>query len=136
MGMAQHSGCRSKDPTQVGAVLVGPSKDVRLCSYNGPPIGVVDKPERFERPAKYLYASHAEANLISFAAREGISTKGCTVYVTHHPCATCARLIIQAGITRVVYGDGSTHMPDAEFEAAHQMFAEAGILCEKHTNTR
>lgn len=132
MGMAKHSSLRAKDPTQVGAVLIGPDNDVRLCSYNGPPAGVRDYPERFERPAKYLYASHAEANLISFAAREGIRTKGCTVYVTHQPCATCARLIIQAGITKVVYGDGETHMPKEEFDASDKMFAEAGVLYERY----
>jgi dCMP deaminase len=133
MGMADHSSKRSKDPTQVGAVLAGPHNDVRLCAYNGPPMGVRDYAERFERPTKYLYASHAEANLISFAAREGISTRGCTVYVTHQPCATCARLIIQSGITRVVYGNGETHMSAEEFAASEKMFAEAGVIYERYT---
>lgn len=134
MGIANHSSKRSKDPTQVGAVLVGPHNEVRLCSYNGPPMGVLDYADRFERPKKYLFASHAEANLVSFAAREGISTKGCTIYVTHQPCATCARLIIQSGITRVVYGDGSTHMSAEEFAASEKMFLEAGVIYEKYTS--
>ena len=55
---------------RVGAVLVGPNNEVLLTGFNGPPIGVVDRPERRDkRPEKYLWVSHAEANLIAFAAR-------------------------------------------------------------------
>lgn len=121
---------RSKDTTKVGAVLVSFDGAELLTAFNGPPKGVADTSERFERPAKYFFASHAESNLVSFAAREGIRTAGCTVYVTHHPCAGCARTLIQAGIRRVVYGPGSTSMPMSEFEAAAVMFREAGVICE------
>jgi dCMP deaminase len=127
MGFATHAAKKSKDSTQVGAVLVGPDGEVRLTAYNGPPRGVEDEPERFLRPKKYLFASHAEANLVAFAAREGIRTNACTVYVTHMPCASCARTLIQAGIYQIVYGDGTTSMPHDEFDAARQMFAEAGV---------
>lgn len=126
-GFAQHAATKSKDSTQVGAVLVGPDGEVRLTGYNGPPRGVIDSQARRERPAKYTYASHAEANLVAFAAREGIRTKGCTVYVTHHPCAACARTLIQAGVVCVMVGDGTTSMPAEEFEAAAEMFNEAGV---------
>ncbi len=126
-GFAAHAATKSKDTTQVGAALVGPEREVRLTAFNGPPHGVKDAPERFERPTKYLFASHAEANLIAFAAREGISTKGCAVYVTHMPCAACARTLIQAGVRKVVYGAGKTSMPPEEFAAAAVMFDEAGI---------
>lgn len=126
MGFARHAATKSKDSTKVGAVLVGPD-GVRLTGYNGPPRGVRDIPQRFERPAKYLYASHAEANLIAFAAREGIRVAGCAVYVTHMPCASCARSLIQAGVSTVVYGNGMTSMPEEEFKAAREMFEEAGI---------
>lgn len=127
MGFARHAAMKSKDTTKVGAALVGPDNDVRICAYNGPPRGVRDLPERFERPDKYLFASHAEQNLIAFAAREGIRTAGCSVFVTHHPCSACARTLIQAGISRIVCGDGKTSMPEAEFEAAAQMFEEADV---------
>lgn len=127
MGFARHAATKSKDSTKVGAVLVGPDGEVRLTGYNGPPRGVRDIPQRFERPAKYLYASHAEANLIAFAAREGIRVAGCVVYVTHMPCASCARSLIQAGVSTVVYGTGVTSMPEEEFKAAREMFEEAGI---------
>lgn len=127
MGFAEHAARKSKDSTQVGAALVGPDKDIRLCAYNGPPRGVLDLPDRRERPRKYLFASHAEANLVAFAAREGIRTAGCTVFVTHHPCSACARTLIQAGVVKVVVGTGTTSMPDEEFEAAATMFREAGV---------
>lgn len=118
---------KSKDSTKVGAVLVGTGGEVLLTAFNGPPKGVEDVPERFVRPAKYLFASHAEQNLVAFAARNGIRTAGCTVYVTHTPCAACAKSLIQAGVARVVAGDGQTSMPAEEFEAAEIMFAEAGV---------
>lgn len=124
---ATHAAAKSKDSTKVGAILIGPDGEVRLTSFNGPPRGVRDFPERFERPAKYLFASHAEANLIAFAAREGIRTSGCSVYVTHHPCSACARTLIQAGVKEVHYGPGETSMPSEEFEAARVMFGESGV---------
>lgn len=128
MGFARHAARKSKDSTQVGAVLIGPDGEVRLTAYNGPPKGVDDAPERFVRPAKYLWASHAEANLVAFAAREGIRTAGCAVYVTHMPCAACARTLIQSGVTMVVCDNGTTSMPPEEFEAAATMFGEAGVV--------
>ena len=131
MGFAQHAALKSKDSTQVGAILVGPDGEVRLTSYNGPPKGVLDLSDRRERPRKYLFASHAEANLVAFAAREGIRTAGCTVFVTHHPCSACARTLIQAGIAKVVIGPGTTSMPDDEFEAAAVMFKEADVKVVK-----
>jgi len=133
MGFAKHAAKKSKDSTKVGAVLVGPENEVRLTGYNGPPKGVRDLPERRERPMKYLFASHAEANLVAFAAREGIRTKDCTVFVTHACCAACARTLIQAGIRKVVYGGGTTSMPAEEFPAAAQMFEEAGVKTYRMT---
>ena len=132
MGFAKHAATKSKDSTQVGAVLVGPYREVRLTGYNGPPRGVADLPERRERPTKYLFASHAEANLIAFAAREGIRTRDCAVYVTHFPCAACARTLIQAGVAAVVAGSGTTSMPSEEFVAARTMFHEAGVQIREH----
>lgn len=127
MGFAEHAARKSKDGTQVGAVLVDDENTVLLTAYNGPPRGVNDVPERRERPAKYLFASHAEQNLIAFAARKGIRTDGHTVYVTHHPCSGCAKTLIQAGVTRVIVGAGKTSMPTEEFEAARIMFDEAKV---------
>ena len=134
LGFARHAAAKSKDSTKVGAVLVGPDGEVRLTGFNGPPRGVIDSDARRERPRKYLFASHAEANLIAFAAREGIRTAGCTVYVTHQPCAACSRTLIQAGVQRVVFdgksafGPGS-HMTE-ELETSLTMLKEAGVVCE------
>lgn len=127
MGFARHAAMASKDTTKVGATLVGRDGETLLSAYNGPPKGVEDLPSRFERPAKYLFASHAEANLIAFAARNGVPTLGCKVFVTHAPCAACARTLIQAGIAEIVHGDGTTSMPPEEFTAAREMLAEAGV---------
>lgn len=129
-GFAEHAARKSKDSTQVGAALVGPEREVRLTAFNGPPRGVEDTEARRERPTKYLFASHAEANLVAFAAREGIRTKGCTVYVTHPPCAACARTMIQAGVAEIVVGTGqfaASAVWDEENAAAEAMFAEAGV---------
>ena len=132
IGVAETVAQWSKDSTKVGAVLVGPEREIRLTAFNGPPMGVVDSPDRFERPRKYLYASHAEQNLIAFAAREGIRTAGCAVYVTHPPCAACARLMIQAGVKKVIVGNGrlvGAHFIE-ENQAAALMFDEAGVKRE------
>lgn len=125
--IAEAVATKSKDQTKVGAILVAPGGEIILTAYNGPPRGVEDRPERLERPTKYLYASHAEANLIAFAARNGIKTHGCKVYVTHAPCASCARTLIQAGVAEIRHGNGTTSMPEEEFEAARTMFREAGV---------
>jgi dCMP deaminase len=127
MRHAELAATQSKDSTQVGAALTR-GRSCLLTAYNGPPAGVVDSPDRFERPRKYLFASHAETNLIAFAARHGIRTEGCEVYCTHMPCAACARTLIQAGITCVAYGPGTTSMPVDEFDAARAMLAEARIF--------
>jgi dCMP deaminase len=128
MGFARHAASKSKDSTKVGAVLVGPNNEVLLTAFNGPPIGVADLPERRNtRPEKYLWVSHSEANLIAFAARRGIRTEGCTVYVTHCPCSGCAKSLIQAGIKKVIMGTGMTSMPPDEFRAATTMLREAGV---------
>lgn len=137
MGFARHAATKSKDSTKVGAVLVGDNKEVLLTSYNGLPIGVSDLTGRYERPVKYLFCSHAEANLIAFAARNGIATNGKTVYTTHYPCSSCARTLIQAGIKCVVVGDGNVSKDSpylAEFEAAEIMFKESGVEVNEMEN--
>lgn len=129
MGFAVHAALKSKDPsTHVGCVVVGPDGEIRSTGYNGIPRGVRDDPERLERPAKYLWVSHAEENAVAHAARVGVSLKGCRAYVTHHPCARCARTLIQAGVSTVVVGPNVTMMPAVEFETAGTMFQEAGVL--------
>lgn len=131
MEMAELVASKSKDPsTKVGCVVITEDKVVAATGYNGIPRGVADKAERMERPAKYLWTSHAEENAVAQAARVGMALKGGTAYVTHMPCSRCARTLIQAGITTVVVGQGSTAMPLEEFDVASIMFKEAGVLVQ------
>lgn len=126
--MAHLVASKSKDPsTKVGCVVITEDKVVAATGYNGLPRGVEDKPERMERPAKYLWTSHAEENAVAQAARVGAKLKGGTAYVTHMPCSRCARTLIQAGIIKVVIDGGSTSMPMEEFDVAMKMFREAGV---------
>jgi dCMP deaminase len=128
MDMAVLVAQRSKDPsTKVGCVVVSEDKIVAATGYNGLPRGVEDRAERMERPAKYLWTSHAEENAVAQAARVGAKLKGGTAFITHMPCSRCARTLIQAGIECVVVGKGKTSMPDEEFEVARTMFKEAGV---------
>jgi dCMP deaminase len=128
MDMATLVAQRSKDPsTKVGCVVVSEDRIVVSTGYNGLPRGVNDKAERMERPAKYLWTSHAEENAVAQAARVGAKLKGGTAFVTHHPCSRCARSLIQAGVTTVVIGNGTTSMPEEEFDVARVMFLEAGV---------
>jgi len=129
MEMAVVVASRSKDPsTKVGCVIASDDKVVVSTGYNGIPAGVEDKPERMERPAKYLWTSHAEENAVAQAARVGARLRGGSAYVTHMPCSRCARTLIQAGIVTVYVGVGKTSMPMEEFDVASQMFQEAGVF--------
>lgn len=97
---AENSYCTRR---QVGAIMV---KDKRIISdgYNGTPSGFENICED-ENNKTWPYVLHAEANAISKIARSHNSSDGATIYVTACPCIECAKLIIQAGITRVVYGE-------------------------------
>ncbi|MDR1594987.1 MAG: dCMP deaminase family protein [Prevotellaceae bacterium] len=88
---------------QVGAILV---KDKMIISdgYNGTPSGFENVCED-ESGATKPYVLHAEANAITKVARSNNSSEGATLYVTTSPCIECAKLIIQAGIKRVVFYD-------------------------------
>lgn len=132
MALATAASLKSKDSTKVGAILVDPEGAVILTAFNGPPKGVVDSPDKFVRPDKYMYASHAEVNLVAFAARRGIMTIGCSVYCTHLSCASCARTLIQAGIKELVYGEGHFMDIDHDRKFTEQMFQEAGVILRKY----
>jgi len=88
---------------KVGALLV---KDRMIISdgYNGTPSGFENECEDENKNTK-SYVLHAEANAITKVAKSGNSSQGSTLYITASPCLECAKLIIQAGIVRVVYSD-------------------------------
>ena len=88
---------------KVGALLV---KNQMIISdgYNGTPSGFENKCEDDNNASK-PYVLHAEANAITKVARSHNSSDNATLYVTASPCIECAKLIIQSGIKRVVYGE-------------------------------
>ena len=96
---AQNSYCKRR---QVGALLVK-NKMIISDGYNGTPSGFENECE--ENDVSKPYVLHAEANAITKIARSNNSSEGATLYVTSSPCIECAKLIIQAGIVRVVFSD-------------------------------
>lgn len=110
---------------KVGAVLV---KDDHIIAagYNGTPRGT-DNACEDENGNTYPWVVHAEENVLIQAARSTNSTIGSTLYITHSPCESCAKLIIQAGITRVVYknyyGEGGV------------ILLRCGVGCEQLSTT-
>ena len=120
----------------IGCVIV---KDKRIMTtgYNGAPAGVENCKEKGECLRRKLnvpsgtkhelcFAVHAEQNAIIQAAKLGISLDGATLYCTHQPCSTCARIICNSGIRRVVYEQG---YPD---DFSLEIFRETGVQLEKY----
>jgi dCMP deaminase len=114
---AQNSYCKRR---QVGALIV---KNQMIISdgYNGTPSGFENVCED-ENDKTKPYVLHAEANAITKVAKSGNSSNGSTLYVTSSPCLECSKLIIQAGIKRVVFTesyrleDGINLLKRAEIE--------------------
>jgi len=103
---AENSYCTRR---QVGALLV---KDKMIISdgYNGTPSGFENVCEDENNKTK-PYVLHAEANAITKVAKSNNSSEGATLYVSSSPCLECSKLIIQAGIKRVVFSE-QYHMND------------------------
>ncbi|RJS68957.1 cytidine deaminase [ANME-2 cluster archaeon] len=118
---------------QIGAVIV---RDKRIIStgYNGAPrgaahcldIGCIREQENIESGTMHeiCRAVHAEQNAVIQAALHGVSTQGSTLYCTHQPCAICAKILINAGIVRVIFRQP---YPD---NRAMKFFEEAGVEVE------
>lgn len=117
---AKNSYCKRR---QVGALLV---KDRMIISdgYNGTPSGFENNCED-ENGVTKPYVLHAEANAITKVAKSGNNSLGATLYVTAAPCLECAKLIIQAGINRVVYKD------EYRLTDGVDLLRKAGIVVEK-----
>lgn len=117
---AENSYCQRR---KVGAIIV---KDSMIISdgYNGTPSGFENVCEDEAGHTK-AYVLHAEANAITKVARSNNSSDGATLYITASPCVECAKLIIQAGIRRVVYNelyritDGIDLLQRAGIECCH-----------------
>ena len=97
---AENSYCQRR---QVGALVVK-EKMIISDGYNGTPTGFENICEDENNVSK-PYVLHAEANAITKLARSNNNSDGATIYITASPCIECAKLIIQAGIRRVVYGE-------------------------------
>ena len=117
---AENSYCQRR---KVGALIV---KDKMIISdgYNGTPAGFENICED-ENGLTKPYVLHAEANAITKIARSGNNSEGATLYVTTSPCIECSKLIIQAGIKRVVYSD------DYRSEEGLELLRRVGIECVK-----
>lgn len=124
-----------KPDRKIGAVIVK-NKRIVTTGYNGAPAGIKTCVERGEclrqklgiasgTRAELCYAVHAEQNAIIQAARLGSSIDGATLYCTHQPCVLCAKMIVNAGIRRVVYREG---YPD---DFALEMLSEGGVALER-----
>lgn len=89
---------------QVGAVI---SRDGRpiVTGYNGAPAGLPHCTHTPFDEGGCTHAEHAERNAVAFAARYGLALEGSELHCTHMPCLNCARMIINAGIVRVVYDE-------------------------------
>ncbi|MGQ9492024.1 MAG: deoxycytidylate deaminase [Anaerolineae bacterium] len=121
--VAQRGTC---DRARVGAIIV---KDRRILTtgYNGAPTGLphCDEVGHLMINGHCMRTLHAEQNAIIQAALHGVSVAGGTMYVTHQPCLTCAKMIINAGLKRVVYAG---HYPD---ENALAFLHAAGVALER-----
>ena len=125
-----------QDNRHIGAVIVR-NKRILTTGYNGAPAGIQSCTERelcmrraLNIPSgtrhELCYAIHAEQNAIIQAAKLGLSIEGAVLYCTHQPCVICAKMIVNSGISRVVYGEG---YPD---EFSLEIFKEAGVELLKY----
>ena len=132
---------RSKDQnTHIGAIVVNRDNIVKATGYNSFPRGIKDdvsERQSRENGEKYFWMEHAERNAIYPAAREGVSLKGCRIYISAFPCADCARAIIQVGIKEIIIDSGwEKHMKELgkweNWKASHErsviMLEEADVL--------
>jgi dCMP deaminase len=129
----------SKDPsTKVGAVIVGPDREIRSAGFNGFPRGIEDTHERLHnREIKYSLVVHGEMNAVLAAARVGTPIKGCTMYMAamtgdrvwgSAPCTRCTVELIQAGISEIVsFSDAPSSNWEASVTEAACLLKEAGI---------
>ncbi len=136
MGIALMSAQRSKDPnTQVGACIVGADNRILSVGYNGMPQGCEDDDMPWSRDGsaldtKYMFVCHAELNAILNYRGTG-NMKGARVYVTLFPCNECAKAIIQAGISEIVYLSDKYETSESTL-ASKKMFDITGVKYRKY----
>lgn len=132
--IAKWSSCY-KDNRSIGAIIVK-NKRILTTGYNGAPAGIKSCKEKGEclrqkldipsgKQHELCFAIHAEQNAIIQAAKLGVSIEGATLYCTHQPCVICSKMIVNAGIERVIY---EKPYPD---DFTSQIFEEAGVKLEQ-----
>ncbi len=129
--VAKRSTCLRR---QVGAVLVK-DKKILATGYNGAPsrlehcldIGCLRQQQGIPSGERHELCRglHAEQNAIIQAAYHGVEIRGATLYCTNHPCIICSKMIINAGIEKIVYEEGYADV------LAKEMLKESGIAVEK-----
>lgn len=131
---ARQSKCKSR---QVGCILVK-NNHMLLQGFNGAPIGSTCEECPREKCNGHggnsgeslgnAICAHGEANLIGLCARYGVSSEGCTLYCTSHPCSECAKLLVSAGIIEIVYDQ------DYPNELSALILRNAGIKVRRFEN--
>ena len=121
----------SKDgQTKVGAIALEPNSfQIKSSGYNGFPRNLEESSCRWQKPNKYNYVVHAEANMICNASLNGVSLLNTIAVTTLYPCKECAKLMIQSGIKTIITKtpDYSNEIWGESFKISKEMFEELGV---------
>jgi dCMP deaminase len=137
MTMAYLVSMKSKDErTRIGAVVIGPKREIRSTGYNGFVRGLNDGvPERQEKGEKQYWFEHAERNAVYNATLIGASLNDCIMYTNGVPCMDCGRAVVQSGIREVVVDnnwDGNSKKWEERNRRTLEMFNETGVKWRSH----
>lgn len=125
IALADTTSLRSKDPTtQVGCVVVDKNNHAIGLGFNGFPQGMVETEELWQRPTKYNYVIHAEANSLLNCSD---LSKAYKIYCSLYPCPNCAKLIAGAGIKKVYYKDHELNGKSYLDPVSQDIFSRCGV---------
>jgi dCMP deaminase len=135
LGLAKVDGARAQSldgSTKIGAALRTAKGDI-VVACNAIPDGVLDLPERHERPMKYAFFEHAERRAIYEAAADGIATRNGLMFASHWPCADCARAVIEAKLVGLAVDAGAMDVGFMSrffdsIKHSMAMLAESGVV--------
>jgi len=125
---------RSFDPsTKCGCVLVSKNNRVLSTGYNGPIKGSDDKAIPLTRPEKYCHFIHSEENALLAYCGSDQDIQGATCYLTGHPCHRCLRMLLQKGITRIIFAatTNAKCLDDQDLEAQKIMLKGRNVEMKK-----
>lgn len=127
MTMAETVSMRSKDvSTKVGVIIVSGDKNHVAIGYNGFPTGMSEEASRWDDKSRYVV--HAELNAV-INAKTDIS--GWTVYTTMFPCTECTKILLQTGVSRIVYKSRSSASVEDSWKFSKELLEEMGIIVER-----